>query len=113
MRASSSLFPVLMPVLVLAIPILDTLTVTVIRLRERRPIYIGDTRHLAHRLVSLGFSTRTTALFIYLATFTLGLGAALLPHASPFQSLMIVAQGTGFVALLAVLLFFERRRNPR
>ncbi len=53
-HASSNLFPVLMPVLVLALPILDTATVTFIRLREGRPIYVGDSRHLSHRLVSLG-----------------------------------------------------------
>ena len=44
-----------MPVLVLAMPLLDTATVMVIRVRERRPIYVGDSRHLSHRLVSLGF----------------------------------------------------------
>jgi UDP-GlcNAc:undecaprenyl-phosphate GlcNAc-1-phosphate transferase len=112
-NASSSLFSVLMPVLVLAIPIIDTTTVVVIRLREHRPIYVGDTRHLSHRLVSLGFSPRAAVLFIYLATFCLGLGAALLPHASPAETAMIVAQSLGFVALFMVLLFFERRRVPR
>ena len=54
-HASGLLFPVLMPVLVLAVPLVDTATVMFIRLRERRPIYIGDNRHLSHRLVSLGF----------------------------------------------------------
>ena len=111
--ASSSLFPVLMPVLVLAVPIVDTATVVVIRLREHRPIYVGDTRHLSHRLVSLGFSPRAAVLFIWLATLCLGLGAALLPHASPSQSVMILAQSLGFVALFLILLFFERRRVQR
>jgi UDP-GlcNAc:undecaprenyl-phosphate/decaprenyl-phosphate GlcNAc-1-phosphate transferase len=111
--ASSTLFPVLMPVLVLAIPVLDTATVVAIRLREHRPIYVGDTRHLSHRLVSLGLSPRAAVLFIYLATFCLGLGAALLPHASPLQTWMIVCQSLCFVALFMCLLFFERRRIPR
>jgi UDP-GlcNAc:undecaprenyl-phosphate GlcNAc-1-phosphate transferase len=112
-HASSSLFPVLMPVLVLLMPILDTTTVVVIRLREHRPIYVGDTRHLSHRLVSLGFSTRASVLFIYLATFCLGLGAVLLPHATPGQTWLIVAQALSFVSLFMLLLFFERRRTPR
>ncbi len=112
-HASSSLFPVLMPVLVLALPIIDTTTVVVIRLRERRPIYVGDSRHLAHRLLSLGFSPRATALFLYLATFCLGLGALLLPHASAAKSFLILLQAGAFVALFLVLLFFERRKVPR
>jgi UDP-GlcNAc:undecaprenyl-phosphate GlcNAc-1-phosphate transferase len=112
-QASSHLFPILMPVLLLALPLIDTTAVVVIRLRERRPIYVGDSRHLAHRLLSLGFSPRATALFLYLATFCLGLGALLLPHATPAQSLVILVQATAFVALFLVLLFFERRKVPR
>jgi UDP-GlcNAc:undecaprenyl-phosphate GlcNAc-1-phosphate transferase len=111
--ASSTLFPILMPVLVLAVPLIDTTTVIVIRLKERRPIYVGDTRHLSHRLVSLGFSQRAAVLFIYLATLCFGLGAVGLSHASPLQSWLIMLQSLGFLALLLTLLFLERRRQPR
>ena len=65
-HASGTYFPVLMPVLVLALPILDTATVTVIRLREGRPIYVGDSRHLSHRLVSLGMRPPLAVTTIYL-----------------------------------------------
>ena len=112
-RASSTLFPVLMPVLVLAIPIVDTATVVFIRVKERRPIYVGDSRHLSHRLLSLGFTQRATVLFMYLATFCLGLGAASLSDATVGQSLLILTQSAGFVALMLILMFFERRRHPR
>jgi UDP-GlcNAc:undecaprenyl-phosphate GlcNAc-1-phosphate transferase len=112
-HASGTLFPVLMPVLVLAIPILDTATVVVIRLREKRPIYVGDSRHLSHRLVSLGLSPRQAVLFIHLATFCLGLGALALAHASLWRALLILVQSAGFVALLLILLFVERRGEER
>ena len=107
-HASSSLFPILMPVVVLAVPLLDTATVIVIRVRERRPIYVGDKRHLSHRLVALGFSTRAAVLFIYLATFTLGLGAVSLADATLQQSLLLSLQSVCFVVLLLVLLFHDR-----
>jgi UDP-GlcNAc:undecaprenyl-phosphate/decaprenyl-phosphate GlcNAc-1-phosphate transferase len=112
-EASSTLFPVLMPVLVLAVPLIDTTTVVVIRLKEQRPIYVGDTRHLSHRLVSLGFSQRAAVQFIYLATLCFGLGAVGLSHATPTQSWLIMLQSLGFVALILTLLFLERRRQPR
>jgi UDP-GlcNAc:undecaprenyl-phosphate GlcNAc-1-phosphate transferase len=112
-EASSTLFPVLMPVLVLAVPLIDTTTVVFIRLKERRPIYIGDTRHLSHRLVSLGFTQRAAVQFIYLATLCFGLGAVGLSHATPTQSWLIMLQSLGFVALILTLLFLERRRQPR
>jgi len=112
-HASSTLFPILMPVVVLAVPLIDTFTVIVIRVVERRPIYVGDARHLSHRLVSLGFSQRGAVLFVYLMTFALGLGAASLTHATAGQSFLVLLQTAGFVALLLILMFRERRRTPR
>ena len=109
-HASSTLFPVLMPVLVLAVPIMDTATVVMIRLREGRPIYVGDRRHLSHRLVALGFSTRTAVRFIYLLTLALGLGAVNLPDATPGESVVILAQSVGLVALVLILLFVDREK---
>jgi UDP-GlcNAc:undecaprenyl-phosphate/decaprenyl-phosphate GlcNAc-1-phosphate transferase len=111
-HASGTLFPVLMPVVVLAVPIVDTASVVVIRMREGRPVYVGDRRHLSHRLLALGFSQRGAALVLYLTTFSLGLGAASLTDASLGQSLLILLQSFGFVALLLVLLFHERRGTP-
>jgi UDP-GlcNAc:undecaprenyl-phosphate GlcNAc-1-phosphate transferase len=108
-HASSTLFPVLMPVVVLAVPIVDTTAVVVIRMREGRPVYVGDRRHLSHRLLDLGFSQRGAALFLYLTTFSLGLGAASLTDATLGQSLLILLQSAGFATLLLVLLFHERR----
>jgi UDP-GlcNAc:undecaprenyl-phosphate GlcNAc-1-phosphate transferase len=108
-RASSTLFPLLMPVLLLAIPLIDTTTVMLIRVRERRPIYVGDQRHLSHRLLSLGFTQRSAAMFLYVATFCLGVGALLLPHATARQTFLILLQSAGFVALILLLLFVDRR----
>jgi UDP-GlcNAc:undecaprenyl-phosphate GlcNAc-1-phosphate transferase len=110
-HAPNGLFPVIMPLLVLALPLIDTLTVVTIRVREGRPVYVGDSRHLSHRLLALGFSQRTTALFLYLVTFCLGLGAVLLPHATTGQSFLILLQAVCFVALLLLLLFFDRART--
>jgi UDP-GlcNAc:undecaprenyl-phosphate GlcNAc-1-phosphate transferase len=106
-HASSTLFPVLMPVLVLAVPIVDTATVVVIRLLEGRPVYVGDSRHLSHTLVAVGFSQRGAVLFIYLVTLCLGLGAALLTNATLYQSFLILLQSAGFVALLLILIFMR------
>jgi UDP-GlcNAc:undecaprenyl-phosphate GlcNAc-1-phosphate transferase len=107
-HASGLLFPVLMPVLVLAVPLIDTATVVFIRLRERRPIYIGDNRHLSHRLVSLGFSRPRAVSILYLLTFSLGLGAAALTEATLFQSVLVLMQTAGFVAVVLMLMFVDR-----
>ncbi|HJS59779.1 MAG TPA: MraY family glycosyltransferase [Vicinamibacteria bacterium] len=108
-KASSTYFPVLLPAFVLAVPLIDTLTVIVIRVRQRRPIWHGDNSHLSHRLVSLGLSRRAAVGFIYLATFCLGAGAISLRDATRGETLLLLMQSVGFVALLLLLMFVERR----
>ncbi|MCK5652541.1 MAG: undecaprenyl/decaprenyl-phosphate alpha-N-acetylglucosaminyl 1-phosphate transferase, partial [Gemmatimonadetes bacterium] len=76
--ASRSLLAiVVIPVLVLAIPILDTTLVTVSRVLERRPISEGGRDHASHRLVSLGVS-ETRALWILWVLAAVGGGVGLL-----------------------------------
>ncbi len=111
-HASGLLFPILMPVLVLAVPLVDTATVVFIRLREHRPIYVGDKRHLSHRLISLGFSRRHAVSVLYLLTFSLGLGAAALTDATLLQSVLVLLQTAGFVAVVLMLMFIERPAPP-
>ena len=51
---------VLIPLLVLAVPLLDMAWVVILRWRKGQPFYVGDTNHLSHRLVRAGCS-RTSA----------------------------------------------------
>jgi UDP-GlcNAc:undecaprenyl-phosphate GlcNAc-1-phosphate transferase len=107
--SSSSYFPVLMPVVVLAVPLLDTMTVIVIRMRDGRPIYVGDQCHLSHRLLAVGFSKREAVGFIYVATFCLGIGATFLRDATLGETILLLLQAAGIVLLVLRLMFVERR----
>ena len=53
------------PLIVLAVPILDTGFVIVKRLKYRRPIYEGDRWHFHHRMADIGFSQRRTLAYLY------------------------------------------------
>jgi len=98
--ASSSLFPVLMPPLVLAVPLIDTFSVIVIRLSEGRPIYRGDRCHLSHRLVAAGIPEPQAVKFLLLLTLALGMGALQLADASVARSLWTIAYTTALAALV-------------
>jgi UDP-GlcNAc:undecaprenyl-phosphate GlcNAc-1-phosphate transferase len=98
--ASSSLFPVLMPPLVLAVPLIDTFSVIVIRLSEGRPIYRGDRCHLSHRLVAAGIPEPQAVKFLLLLTLALGMGALQLADASVARSLWTIAYTTVLAALV-------------
>jgi UDP-GlcNAc:undecaprenyl-phosphate/decaprenyl-phosphate GlcNAc-1-phosphate transferase len=54
--AGTTIATFLLPILVLAVPILDTTLVTIVRLLEGRPVYQGGRDHSSHRLVRFGLS---------------------------------------------------------
>jgi len=108
---SGQLYGVLMPLFILALPIFDTLTVVVIRLREGRPIWQGDRSHFSHRLVALGMSTREAVLFIYLVTFCLGLASTLLSSLDATGAVIIFVIGVTIFTLIVLLERAGRRRG--
>jgi UDP-GlcNAc:undecaprenyl-phosphate GlcNAc-1-phosphate transferase len=56
---------VAVPILILALPIFDTMNVIIRRWRAGRPIYQADKSHLHHRLLERGLSQRQTVLILY------------------------------------------------
>lgn len=73
------------PLIVLAIPIIDTSFVVAKRIKHGKPIYSADRFHLHHRFIDRGFSQRQAVLTMYAWCVTLA-GAALAtrflaPHA--------------------------------
>jgi len=63
---------VLNPLLILAVPLADLVSVVVIRWRAGRPVYVGDTNHFSHRLVRRGLSPTTAVLVLWLAAAVAG-----------------------------------------
>ena len=53
------------PLVVLAVPILDTSFVVAKRLKYRRPIFGADRSHFHHRFANVGFSQRRTIAYLY------------------------------------------------
>lgn len=58
-------FPLVIPVMVLAIPIVDSLLAIVRRARKRRSLFHADKEHLHHRLMDLGHGHRQAVLVMY------------------------------------------------
>ena len=54
------------PLLVMAVPILDTSFVVLKRLKYRRPPWGADHNHFYHRFMRIGFSQRRTAAYLHL-----------------------------------------------
>jgi UDP-GlcNAc:undecaprenyl-phosphate GlcNAc-1-phosphate transferase len=58
--------PILVPLLVLAIPFIDVTWAVIRRVRKRRPLSHADKEHIHHRLLDMGHSHRGAVLLMYL-----------------------------------------------
>ncbi|OVE81893.1 hypothetical protein BVY03_02450 [bacterium K02(2017)] len=74
----SSIFSLLIPVTVLAIPVFDTTLVTITRKFSGRAISQGGKDHSSHRLVGLGFSEKASVNILYGLSIVGGLTAILM-----------------------------------
>ena len=96
---------VVVALLVLAVPIIDTFWVIVRRLAARRSPFSPDRGHIHHRLLDLGLSHRSTVLLIYLVCATLGLMSLVVSNATGVLAFAVVLVGLGVLALVL-------RRDP-
>jgi len=62
---TNAVIALFLPLIVLAVPILDTGFVVAKRLKYGRPIYRADTWHFHHRMANIGFSRRRTLAYLY------------------------------------------------
>ena len=113
-----------LPLLVLAVPIIDTSFVVLKRLKYGQSISTADRSHLHHRFINIGFSQRRAALTMWAWTATLGI-AALATRFIPFREggvwhlwgtvavLVIALAALGFSVYVIYLLEIVKLGNPR
>ena len=116
------------PLLVLAVPFLDTTFVVLKRLKYGRPVYVADQSHFHHRMNRIGFSQRKTVLYLYAWTMLVA-GFAVALRFVPYSdgagqlnlawSLVLVAVGLVVLAASVYLVYvleilkFRRLRERR
>ncbi len=100
-------YGVLMPLIVLAIPLYDITSVTLIRLSQGKSPFHPDQQHFSHRLVAKGLSRRAAVIVIWLCTLATGLGGVLLGRLEGWQAGLVAGQTLAILAMLAVM---ERSR---
>jgi UDP-GlcNAc:undecaprenyl-phosphate GlcNAc-1-phosphate transferase len=112
--AGSTVATLVLPILVLAVPVLDTTLVTTVRLLEGRPISQGGRDHSSHRLVRFGMSEKHAVLLLALIATALG-GTSLAYNVLGDQRLAILGVLVTFVLLVQFASFLadvERRSAP-
>ncbi len=79
------------PLFVLAIPVLDSVLVTVLRLRIGQPPWVGDRRHISHRLVQRGMRPAAAVAVLWANAAACGLAALLLPKVGATEAPILLA----------------------
>src|SRR5215211_706306 len=105
---TNAVIALVFPLVVLAVPILDSGFVIAKRIKYGKPIYKADTWHFHHRFANIGFSQRRTVLYLYAwsaALAALALALRFVPysddhgHFDPAWTLVMV--GFGLLAVAA------------
>lgn len=91
---------VVIPLLVLAIPILDTSFVVLKRLKHGLPVYAADRSHFHHRFFTIGWGQRRTVLTLYAWCALMGT-VAMAIHFVPYRDPTGAPQAAGIAVLVA------------
>src|SRR5579875_1931017 len=62
---TNAVVALVVPLVILAVPFLDTSFVIAKRLKYRRKVWLGDANHFHHRMARIGFSQRKTVAYLY------------------------------------------------
>jgi len=95
-------YPVLMPLVVMAVPLYDFISVTLLRISQGKSPFVGDTQHFSHRLKKHGLTDTQTVLTLYLATLCTGLGAIFLYQVNLAGAILILTQTFMILAIIAI-----------
>ncbi len=90
----------MVPILVLAIPILDTLFAIIRRLLHKKSIFEADKDHMHHQFLKMHFSQRKTVLIIYLINILFSLAAILFTVGDSSMAVII------YITLLILTIWF-------
>lgn len=111
-QAIPAYLPILLPVAILVLPLLDMGLAVVRRLGAGKSPFHPDSRHLHHRLLQLGHSHRRAVVIMYLWTALVALGAAALARWSTTTTLAVVGVGAVVVLLLTLGPLRGKVRRP-
>lgn len=109
---SLATFSLVIPILILAVPIFDTMFAIIRRLIKGQKISAPDKQHLHHCLLDLGFSHRSTVLIIYSLSALFGMTAVIFSNSTLWGSLVIFLLSLLITQITAEIigLFGIRRR---
>ncbi|HBM16619.1 MAG TPA: hypothetical protein DD381_09805 [Lentisphaeria bacterium] len=100
---------VFIPIFVLAIPLFDLLSVVIIRLRIKKPIYIGDNNHISHRFTKMGMTRKTAVTCVHLLSIIISLSVLPLLWGDRYTATVCLIQACVILLLVSVLQYAAKK----
>jgi len=96
---SAATIALIVPIVALGLPIMDTAFAIIRRYSSGRPIFKPDKGHLHHRLLAMGLSQKQAVLLMYVISGCLGLSAIMLNEVNNGYGVLIVVALVGVAFL--------------
>lgn len=110
---NATFITVITPMIILGVPITDTVYAIIRRLMNKRPISSADKMHLHHRLLSLGFTHKGAVMTIYGLALVFSFVALLFSYASNVASiLLIVFSAIGLELFIEMIGLVGEKHQP-
>ncbi|WP_102026484.1 MraY family glycosyltransferase [Salirhabdus sp. Marseille-P4669] len=118
-----TVFSIIIPIVILGVPFVDTLFAVIRRITKRKPIYAPDKLHLHHCLLKLGYSHRQTVLLLYGMSAVFSLAAIIFTRTTLWGSVVLfvllatlielIVEITGLISqnYRPILNLINRRKN--
>lgn len=107
-----AVFSFLGPIIIVAIPVFDTLFAIIRRALNGQRIGVADKKHIHHRLLEMGYNHKTAVLIIYFFSAFFGLMAIFFTSSSSQTSLLVliaVVMGIQFIAEITNIITEDQR----
>ena len=105
--------PILLPLAVMLLPLLDLVMAVLRRTARRSSPFTADRGHIHHKLVDGGYTHRQAVLLLYLWTFVVGYGAVSLTYFHSVVVISVSAIAMGLLVLLTLRPWIIRRAYYR
>ncbi|MED0680761.1 MraY family glycosyltransferase [Aneurinibacillus thermoaerophilus] len=110
---NTTLFAFIIPILILGVPLSDTIFAMVRRFLNKQPISVADKEHLHHCLLAMGLSHRGAVLAIYGISFVFATAAIVFSQSTLWGALIIVCALLFILQLVAELIgWVGQKKKP-
>jgi len=110
-NSGDSPFSILIPLFILAIPLFDTVAVVIIRLKNKKHIYIGDNNHISHRFLKMGLSRKTSVFIVHLLVLTIGMSVLPLLWSDEKTTAVSLLQAFTILLIISILQYTGKKNN--